>query len=85
MSWLLTESDGLAIAMLATVLTSFGVIALLLGCMLRSSGKRNGEVDQLLEEMENEEKDGRAIKASFQRGEPREEWERDEDWWRKEE
>ncbi len=77
----LTESDGLALAMLATLLVSFGVIVMLLGCMLRNASRRNKEVDDLLEELERDEKvETKAGKAKPM--EKREEWERDGDWWR---
>ncbi len=88
MFFALTETDGLAIALLVTVLTSFGVIIMLLGCMLWNASRRDQDVDQLLDEMEKSEKDGESraaeARAKGGRGEDKlEDWERAGDWWKK--
>ncbi len=85
MFWGVTEGDGLAIAMLATILLGFGVIVMLLGCMHRNASKRDNQVDRLLEEMEQNEKEGGKAKARSSRSSPTtEDWEREGDWWKEE-
>ena len=76
----ITETDGLALAMLAMVLLSFGVILTLLACMFRNSSRRNPEVDRLLDDLERD--DGKSEPAKTANEEKREDWEKDGDWWR---
>lgn len=77
----MTESDGLALAMLVVLLISFGVIASLLAFMLRSSSRRDSEVDRLLEELAREEKAEKSVKPG-PAAEEKQEWEKDGDWWK---
>lgn len=76
----ITETDGLALAMLAMIMLAFGVILMLLVCMLRSSSKRDAQVDLLLEEFQEESKKMQPAKTA--RAEKEKAWERDGDWWK---
>ena len=83
MVWGVTEGDGLAIAMLATILLSFGVIVMLFVCMLRNASKRDKGVDGLLEEMEEDEKKEATARVGRSKSSDRkEDWEREGDWWK---
>lgn len=91
MIFALTETDGLAIALLVTILTSFGVIIMLMGCMLWNASRRDVGVDALIDEMEKDERDekarvtqARGSGQTGQTGEKLEEWERAGDWWKAE-
>ncbi|MEP3212967.1 MAG: hypothetical protein ABJQ29_07235 [Luteolibacter sp.] len=77
----MTESDGLALAMACVMGTAFVVIATLLFCIIRNASKRDPEVDDLIEEVEQEEKAGREKKPAGKVKE-REDWEKDGDWWK---
>ncbi len=76
--------DGFVLAMLGMMLLSGGVIVLLIICGLRNSARRNHEVDELIEEMnqapETEKIPPSKDSADTSKPEP---WERDGDWWRK--
>lgn len=76
-----TEVDGLAIAMLSVMLLAFGVVFSLLFCMFLAAKRRNPEVDELLEELEQEEKNAKLVKA-VPVEKKREEWEKDGEWWK---
>jgi|GEM_PF-551546 len=76
----MTETDGLALAMLAMVTLAFGVILTLLVCMIRNSSRRDAEVDRLLEDFQEDEKKGEPAKTAIE--EKKEDWEKDGDWWR---
>jgi acid phosphatase family membrane protein YuiD len=77
----MTDGDGLAIAMLATILLSFGIIVMLLACMIRNASKRDAGVDSLLDEMDQEEKSAKQVEAGSG-VEKKESWEKDGDWWK---
>lgn len=76
--------DGFVLAMLGMMFLSGGVIVLLIICGLRNSARRNHEVDQLIEEMnqapETEKIPPSKDNADAPKPEP---WERSGDWWRK--
>lgn len=76
-----TENDLFALVMLCTVLLSFGVLLMLGFCMFRAASRRNGEVDRLLDEVEQDEKEAQSVRPS---GAPKNkgEWEKDGDWWK---
>lgn len=76
----ITETDGLALAMLAMIMLAFGVILTLLVCMLRSSSRRDAQVDLLLEEFQEESKKMQPAKTAS--AEKKKDWEKDGDWWK---
>jgi hypothetical protein len=78
----LSASDGFVLAMLSMVFLSASVIALLIFCGLRNAARRNREVDDLLEEVDEE---GRRKKHAPTSGAvPKSvSWEKDGDWWKK--
>ena len=76
----LTASDGLVIAMLATMTFSLGTIGMLLLCMRRNAARRDKDVDNLLEEVAAEEK--RAATPIPTDSPEREPWEKEGDWWK---
>lgn len=78
----LTESDALALAMLTMVMLSFGVILTLLVCMLRSSARRDQQVDRLIDELETKRERPKSPKKE-ETGKKLEAWEREGDWWKK--
>ena len=75
-----SAADGFVIAMLAMIFMSMGVVALLFVCMRRNAARRDLEVDDLLDEVEETEKRG---KQPAPEAPPAEPWERDGDWWKK--
>ena len=75
-----SEADGMVIAMLLAMALSAGVVLMLVVTMLRNAARRNREVDDLLEEMDDEEREakpGAPVAAG------REPWEKDGDWWKR--
>lgn len=68
--------------MVAVMLLSVGVIALLLYCGLRNAARRDSQVDDLLDEVADEDKLGKHAPAQGDTPKP-EPWERDGDWWKK--
>lgn len=76
-----TESDLFALAMLCSVLLSFGVLLMLGFCMFRAASRRDGDVDDLIEEVGEEEK-AEPVKRSITAGAKQEEWEKGEDRWK---
>lgn len=76
-----TEGGGFALVMLGVILLSFGIILMLGFCMSRNASRRDGNVDRLLEEVEEDEKATKEGKIAA--GEvKRELWEKDGDWWK---
>ena len=78
----LSASDGFAIAMLAMILLSMGVIAMLLICMFRNAARRDPHVDQLLDEMEEAEKKADPTRTTGDAAPKQQPWEKDGDWWK---
>ncbi len=78
----LSAVDGFVLAMIAMMVLSAGVIALLIFCGLRNAARRNREVDELLDEVNQEEEREKHAPAKSEaiKSEP---WERDGDWWKK--
>ena len=77
----ITETDGLALALLGVMASAFAVIAMLLFCMLRNASRRDADVDDLLDEMERDEREER-VKRPVGEAKVRDDWEKDEDWWK---
>jgi hypothetical protein len=82
---LLNAVDGFAMAMVVILTLSLGVVALLLGSIVRHGRRRDREVEELLDEVrrEAEESPQPAPSAPTDSRESREPWERDGDWWKK--
>ena len=79
----MTAVDALAISMLAVVLLSFGVVALLFFQMARGAARHDPEIEELMREaLAGDAKDAAPETAAPAK---REAWERESDWWRKEE
>ena len=78
----LTASDGFAIAMLAMVVASMGVLAMLGFCMFRNAARRDPQVDGLLEEMERKDRESRLPPPGDKPSRENEPWEKDADWWK---
>jgi len=78
----ITESDGLALAMLLVMSLSFSVIATLLYCMFRNRSKRDPEVDRLLEELEDKQSPADPARAGSGKEQPKEPCERESEWWK---
>ena len=75
-----SAADGFVIAMLVMMALSLGVVALLFFCMRRNAARRDHQVDELLEEMEEtERKQKQAALGDVPKPQP---WERDGDWWK---
>lgn len=74
--------DGFAMAMVVILVLSLGVVALLVAGIYRSGKRRESEVEKLLEELRQEEKEEKHP-ASPAGTEERAPWEREEDWWKK--
>jgi hypothetical protein len=76
-----SAADGFVIAMLTVMALSMGIIGVLLLCMRANVARRDRHVDDLLDEVDEEEKRSKRV--------PKEEsrlaqaWERDGDWWKK--
>jgi len=77
-----SASDGFAVAMLAMIFLSMGVVGSLLLCMKLNAAKRDPHVDQLLEEMEEEERLEALAKSRGPAPKTSEPWERNADWWK---
>jgi len=82
----ITQADGFAISMLAILVLSLGTVLLILVAMLRHGGRRDAEVERLLDEVrreEEEEEDNEpAATADHEEPENREPWEKESDWWK---
>jgi len=79
----LTAADGFVLAMLVVMTLSFGTVALLIGCGLRSAARRNSDVDALLEEVAAEEEQQAQNPVVAKDEIPLEAWEKEGDWWKK--
>jgi hypothetical protein len=73
-----SEADAFAITMLVVMVCGLGVVVMLLVTILRNASKRSPELEELMDEVEKEEKKEKAPVGK--RGEP---WEKDGDWWKK--
>lgn len=78
----LSAADGFVLAMIGVMMLSAGVIALLIFCGLRNAARRNREVDDLLDEVQQEEEREKHAPTKSEVPQP-EAWERDGDWWKK--
>ena len=82
----ISSVDGFALAMVAILGVSFGVVFLLLLSILRHGGRRNREVEDLLDEVERESRPPAAPRQPAgdpAEGAKREPWEKDADWWKR--
>ena len=77
----MTAVDALAISMLAVVLLSFGVVALLFFHMARGASRHDPEIEELMREALAG--DAETTPQHPPRQPPLEPWEREGDWWRK--
>ena len=77
-----SDVDGLAMTMLAVLILSFGVVALLLWSIFRHGKRRDHEVEDLLEEV-GRSQEPEKVPAPSTTPEAREPWEKDGDWWKK--
>lgn len=74
---------GFAIAMLVVVFISMGFIGVLLFSIKRNASRRDPQVDELLEEMEeNTRKADLARTHGDEESKKTEPWEREGDWWK---
>lgn len=78
----MTAIDALALSMLAVLLASFGVVMMLFLNMARHASRRDPELEQLMEDADRLLESREAPVGSMET--PREPWERDGDWWRRE-
>ena len=78
----LSASDGFAIAMLSMILLSMSVIVMLLVCMFRSAARRDPQVDQLLDEVEEESKKENLAGTTGEAAPEKQPWEKDANWWK---
>ncbi len=74
------ESDAFAIAMLVVIFSALGVVALLLLTMRWRAARRDKHVDQLLDELEQDQK--REVAHGVESA-PKAAWEKEADWWKK--
>lgn len=74
--------DGFAMAMVLILAMSFGVVALLLGSILRNGKRRDREVEKLIDEVRLSQQLEKSPAPSAA-PEAREPWEKDGDWWKK--
>lgn len=79
----LNAADGFVLAMLTVMMVSFGIVALLIFCGLRSAARRNPEVDDLIEEVAAEESHQPPAPVTAKDPIPLELWEKEADWWKK--
>ncbi len=83
MSAAITQSDALALAMLAVLALSFGCVLLLLVAIYRRGKAAECEVQKLIDEVgEDEARTPETAGSSGDEPKP-EAWEREADWWRK--
>ena len=75
----MTDADGFALAMLAMLVLSLGFLLGILIVILRNGAKRDRDVEDLIEEVTRQEPKETPAGESP----PRQAWERDADWWRK--
>jgi len=77
-----SEADAFALAMLCVMLLSMGMIAMLFFLIRKSNSRRDAQVDDLLDEV------ARDAKPRPEPSTPKpvlEDWEKEADWWKKNE
>lgn len=79
----ITEVDGFAIAMIAILGLSFSFVAVILFVVIRSARRSNPEVDDLLDEVARDEPPQPAGDHRKD-DQPSQPWEKQPDWWQKE-
>jgi len=78
----MNEADGFAVAMIAMLTLSLGVVFGILFSMVRNGSRRDPEVDRLIEEVSREQDppiEARTPPPEAKNAEP---WEKDADWWK---
>jgi len=79
----MTAVDALAISMLAVILLSFGVVALLFFSMARNASRRDPQIEELMRDaLAGDGGKSDATPAPTSKS-AREAWEREDDWWRR--
>jgi hypothetical protein len=76
----ISAADGFAIAMLCVTFASMALLALLFLSMRIHVARRDPQVDALLEELENDERE--EARLASPEPAPSQPWERDADWWK---
>lgn len=73
----LSAADGFFVAMFAMMALSLGVVAMLFHCIRKNAACRDRQVEELLEEVAEEEKQEEIRKTPGP-----EPWEKNADWWK---
>lgn len=79
---IIDQADGFALGMIASLVLSFGVLIGLGVAMFWRVKRRDPEVDSLLEEVREELRREQEQARLGPPEEPRQPWEKKEDWWR---
>ncbi len=82
---MLSPADGMAMSMVAIIILSLGMVALLVSIIRRSGQRAETEVEKLLDELRKEEEEEEAKRHPAPPTGPEkklEPWEKKEDWWR---
>jgi hypothetical protein len=74
-----SEADAFAIAMIVVMFCGLGVIAMIVVTIFRNAGRRNSDVDELIDEVTRKP----PLKEKTPAVVAREPWEKDGDWWKK--
>ena len=82
LSTALTASDGMALTMVALLAFAFGIVLTILFTILRNSGKKH-EIEEHEVHEETRPPLPKEIGHRSPPAEPKEDWERDSDWWKK--
>ena len=85
MSLALNSADGFALAMIAILGLSFGVVFLILFSIVRHGERRNREVERLIDEVAGGPEPPQAPRqpaGESRPDDPREPWEKAPDWWK---
>lgn len=80
----MNEADGFAVAMIAMLTLSLGVVFGILFSMVRNGSKRDPEVDRLIEEVSRESNPPVEAKGPSPERKKADPWEKEADWWKKE-
>jgi hypothetical protein len=86
MNLALTSADGFVIAMITILAASFGVVFLILLSIVRHGGRRDREVERLIDEVEREARPPqppRQPAGDSPAAESPEPWEKEPDWWKR--
>ncbi len=78
----MNASDGFAIAMICMILLAMSTVGVLLLCMFRNARRRDPDVDALLDEIEETERQEKSPAPHGEDPQAKVPWERDSDWWK---